>query len=170
VNLENDLDKQMEFKQRVLAYYLECDTYNAGKLTNIYGLQKLLSPIILNAQFFIINTMFFFSKILSPIFQFIQGHAWSCNCSATLKVLAQKDGKEDYVQEITEVFNAKHTHSGDTTFMTFDVCVIVLFLLIKYFLHKTQALMNPELGWYDEATDSIILQAHIKADAPHGVE
>jgi hypothetical protein len=30
--------------------------------------------------------------------------------------------------------------------------------------------MNPELGWYDEATGSVILQAHIKADAPHGVK
>jgi hypothetical protein len=30
--------------------------------------------------------------------------------------------------------------------------------------------MNPELGWYDEATDSIILEVQIAANAPLGVK
>jgi hypothetical protein len=30
--------------------------------------------------------------------------------------------------------------------------------------------MDQENGWYDGATDSIILSAHITADVPHGVK
>jgi hypothetical protein len=49
--------------------------------------------------------------------------AWSCAGSATLKVLAQKEGKEDHVRKISHVFHAKENDWGFAQFMTFDVCV-----------------------------------------------
>jgi hypothetical protein len=30
--------------------------------------------------------------------------------------------------------------------------------------------MDPQKGWYDEATDSIILYLHVTAEALHGVK
>jgi len=30
--------------------------------------------------------------------------------------------------------------------------------------------MNPDDGWYDEETDTIILFVEVTADAPHGVK
>jgi hypothetical protein len=63
-----------------------------------------------------------FSAISSTIFPFIQDPAWSCTCSATLKVLARKDGKEDCVKKIFHDFNAKSSGWGFPEFMTFEVC------------------------------------------------
>jgi hypothetical protein len=30
--------------------------------------------------------------------------------------------------------------------------------------------MDPEKGWYDKATDSIILHVHVTADEPQGIK
>jgi hypothetical protein len=35
---------------------------------------------------------------------------------------------------------------------------------------KIQDLVNPEKGWYDEATDSIILYMRIAAKSPQGLK
>jgi hypothetical protein len=43
-------------------------------------------------------------------------------------------------------------------------------ILIKSFFLQTQTLMDQENGWYDGPTDSIIISAHIAADAPLGVK
>jgi hypothetical protein len=62
--------------------------------------------------------------------------AWSCTGSATLKVLAQKEGKEDHVRKISHNFHAKENDWGFAQFMSFDVSAIYNFLevIIKYSL------------------------------------
>jgi hypothetical protein len=48
--------------------------------------------------------------------------AWSCNASAKLKIIAQKEGKEDHEREtITHVFNAKENDWGWARIMKFEV-------------------------------------------------
>uniref|UniRef100_A0A915LYV6 Ubiquitin carboxyl-terminal hydrolase 7 n=1 Tax=Meloidogyne javanica TaxID=6303 RepID=A0A915LYV6_MELJA len=77
--------------------------------------------------------------------------SWNCSGNATLKILAQKPGKEDHVRKISHVFHAKENDWGFAQFMTFE------------------NIMNPDDGWYDEETDTIILFVEVTADAPHGV-
>ncbi|CAK5015876.1 unnamed protein product [Meloidogyne enterolobii] len=78
--------------------------------------------------------------------------SWSCSAKATLKILTQKPGKENYVRKLTHVFSAKELNWGFPQFMTFE------------------EIMNPEEGWYDEKVDTIVLFVDIKADPPHGVK
>ncbi|KAL7070891.1 hypothetical protein ACQ4LE_009950 [Meloidogyne hapla] len=77
--------------------------------------------------------------------------SWNCSGSATLKILAQKPGKEDHVRKISHIFHAKENDWGFAQFMTFE------------------NIMNPEEGWYDEEADTLILFVEVTADAPHGV-
>ncbi|KAL3121385.1 hypothetical protein niasHT_004969 [Heterodera trifolii] len=76
---------------------------------------------------------------------------WSCAGSATLKILSQKEGKEDHVRKISHIFHSKENDWGFAQFMTFE------------------NLMDPESGWYDEENDTVILAVEVTADAPHGV-
>jgi hypothetical protein len=97
---------------------------------------------------------------------------WNCvRSSATLKVLAQKDGKADYVKEFgnNRTYDANNNTWGYPEFMLFDVNEYYKNLNNVLFL-QIQNLMNPENGWYDETTDSVILCANIKTDAPQGLK
>jgi len=47
--------------------------------------------------------------------------SWNCSGNATLKILAQKPGKEDHVRKISHVFHAKENDWGFAQFMTFEV-------------------------------------------------
>ena len=77
--------------------------------------------------------------------------SWSCAGSATLRILAQKEGKEDHARKISHLFHSKENDWGFAQFMTFE------------------NLMDPESGWHNEEDDSIILSVDVTADAPHGV-
>lgn len=55
------------------------------------------------------------------VFLNILDQGWSCAGSATLKILAQKEGKEDHARKISHVFHAKENDWGFAQFMTFEV-------------------------------------------------
>uniref|UniRef100_A0A914H2D2 Ubiquitin carboxyl-terminal hydrolase 7 n=1 Tax=Globodera rostochiensis TaxID=31243 RepID=A0A914H2D2_GLORO len=76
---------------------------------------------------------------------------WSCAGSATLRIISQKDGKEDHARKISHVFHSKENDWGFAQFMTFE------------------ALMDSDSGWYDEENDTVVLAVEVTADAPHGV-
>lgn len=46
---------------------------------------------------------------------------WSCAGSATLRIVSQKEGKEDHVRRISHIFHAKENDWGFAQFLTFDV-------------------------------------------------
>jgi hypothetical protein len=74
---------------------------------------------------FIINTQNILGNLISHISN-NSDPAWFCTCSATLKVLAQKQGQEDYVDKFSHIFNANESSWGEDAIMTFDVRVNVL--------------------------------------------
>ncbi|KAI3415241.1 Ubiquitin carboxyl-terminal hydrolase 7 [Globodera pallida] len=78
---------------------------------------------------------------------------WSCACSATLRIVLQKKGKEDLTRKKdNNIFNSKTNFWGFAQYITF------------------KKLMDPNNGWYDETNDTAILTADVTADEPHGVE
>ncbi|CAD6193073.1 unnamed protein product [Caenorhabditis auriculariae] len=74
---------------------------------------------------------------------------WSCVANATLRVINQHGG-EDHVRKITHPFNYKENDWGYSSFLTFA------------------QLSNPDLGYIKD--DTIKLEIHVSADAPHGVQ
>uniref|UniRef100_A0A914HPJ7 BTB/POZ domain-containing protein n=1 Tax=Globodera rostochiensis TaxID=31243 RepID=A0A914HPJ7_GLORO len=77
---------------------------------------------------------------------------WSCACSATLRIVLQKKGKEDLIRKKDNIFNSKTNFWGFAQYITF------------------KKLMDSNTGWYDETNDTAILAADVTADEPHGVE
>ncbi|CAD6193074.1 unnamed protein product [Caenorhabditis auriculariae] len=69
--------------------------------------------------------------------------------NATLRVINQHGG-EDHVRKITHPFNYKENDWGYSSFLTFA------------------QLSNPDLGYIKD--DTIKLEIHVSADAPHGVQ
>jgi ubiquitin carboxyl-terminal hydrolase 7 len=55
------------------------------------------------------------------VFSNILDQGWSCAGSATLKILAQKEGIEDHARKISHVFHAKENDWGFAQFMSFEV-------------------------------------------------
>ncbi|KFD50779.1 hypothetical protein M513_08320 [Trichuris suis] len=76
--------------------------------------------------------------------------SWSCSASAVLKVKAQQEGVEDYSRQIAHIFYPKENDWGYTSFLSME------------------ALLDPDRGFIKD--DTIILEVHVNADAPHGVQ
>ncbi|KAI3416310.1 BTB/POZ domain-containing protein 3 [Globodera pallida] len=78
---------------------------------------------------------------------------WSCAATATFKIVSQKKGKGDHIQEISRhIFNLKENKWGIEYFMGFE------------------KLMDPKNGWYDAKNDTVILTVEVSAEEPIGVE
>uniref|UniRef100_A0A183BY96 BTB domain-containing protein n=1 Tax=Globodera pallida TaxID=36090 RepID=A0A183BY96_GLOPA len=78
---------------------------------------------------------------------------WSCAGSATVRIVSQKKGKKDHIQEISRhIFNLKENKWGIEYFMSFE------------------KLMDPQNGWYDAKNDTVILSAEVTAEEPIGVK
>ncbi|KAL0278652.1 UNVERIFIED_CONTAM: hypothetical protein PYX00_000410 [Menopon gallinae] len=75
--------------------------------------------------------------------------SWSCFATAELKLVAQKEDCESFTRKIQHVFYSKENDWGFSHFLTWqDVC-------------------EPEKGFIKD--DTIIVEVHVNADAPHGV-
>uniref|UniRef100_A0A914H7V1 BTB domain-containing protein n=1 Tax=Globodera rostochiensis TaxID=31243 RepID=A0A914H7V1_GLORO len=78
---------------------------------------------------------------------------WSCACSATLRLVLQKKGKEELTRKKDNtIFNSTMNIVGFAQFLTFT------------------KLLDPNNGWYDAKSDTVILSADVTADEPHRVE
>ncbi|KAL3105108.1 hypothetical protein niasHT_028780 [Heterodera trifolii] len=64
---------------------------------------------------------------------------WSCECSATHRIVSQKSGTEDFSQKCDHVFNKKENDWGFPTFIAFT------------------ELMDPDEGFYDKSEDKVTL-------------
>uniref|UniRef100_A0A0N5AEX3 Ubiquitin carboxyl-terminal hydrolase 7 n=1 Tax=Syphacia muris TaxID=451379 RepID=A0A0N5AEX3_9BILA len=76
--------------------------------------------------------------------------SWSCSASATLIVLAQKPGFENYTRRISHTFYQKENDWGYSQFLS------------------CETLLSPENGYIKD--DTIKLEVTVNADAPHGVQ
>ncbi|XP_065302370.2 ubiquitin carboxyl-terminal hydrolase 7 isoform X9 [Dermacentor albipictus] len=74
---------------------------------------------------------------------------WSCNASAELRLISQKEGVENFVRKIQHLFYGKENDWGFSHFMTWN------------------DVLDPEKGFIVD--DTIILEVWVCADAPHGV-
>lgn len=75
--------------------------------------------------------------------------SWSCNASATLKLIHQTNEAESHTKKIQHLFYSKENDWGYSNFIVWN------------------ELLDPNRGFV--ADDKIILEVHVKADAPHGV-
>ncbi|KAL3114501.1 hypothetical protein niasHT_011630 [Heterodera trifolii] len=64
---------------------------------------------------------------------------WSCKCSATIRIVSQKNGVTDLRREFDVHFNTKYTNLKFLTFIEFA------------------ELMDPEKGFYDKCEDKVTL-------------
>uniref|UniRef100_A0A914H7Y5 BTB/POZ domain-containing protein n=1 Tax=Globodera rostochiensis TaxID=31243 RepID=A0A914H7Y5_GLORO len=76
---------------------------------------------------------------------------WNCACSATLRIVSQKEGIKDITQTFSRSFCSNGSGYGYPNFTTFE------------------HLMEPNNGWYDAKNDTVILEADVIADAPQRV-
>ncbi|KAH7716481.1 Peptidase C19 [Aphelenchoides avenae] len=76
--------------------------------------------------------------------------SWSCNATATLKILSKKQGVDDHTRRISHTFYSKENDWGYSQYAQCDT------------------LLDPEGGYC--ANDTVTLQVHVSADAPHGVQ
>lgn len=74
---------------------------------------------------------------------------WSCYASAELRLLSQREGGEPFSRKIQHLFYSKENDWGFSHFMAWN------------------EVLDPEKGYIKD--DSIILEVHVTADAPHGV-
>lgn len=79
---------------------------------------------------------------------------WSCTAKATIQLVAQRPNCKNKEMKIQHTFTHKENDWGFQQFITYD------------------ELLNPERGFLSptEPKDTIIIRAHIKADAPHGAD
>lgn len=78
-----------------------------------------------------------------------ESSTWSCNATAELRIISQKEGVENFVRKIQHLFYGKENDWGFSHFMTWN------------------DVLDPEKGFI--VNDSIILEVWVCADAPHGV-
>nr|XP_012150583.1 PREDICTED: ubiquitin carboxyl-terminal hydrolase 7 isoform X5 [Megachile rotundata] len=74
---------------------------------------------------------------------------WSCYAVADLRLLSCKEGQEPFNRRIQHLFYSKENDWGFSHFMTW------------------QDVLDPDKGFIKD--DSITLEVHVMADAPHGV-
>ncbi|XP_064631404.1 ubiquitin carboxyl-terminal hydrolase 7-like isoform X2 [Lineus longissimus] len=80
-----------------------------------------------------------------------ESSSWSCNASAELKILKYKPDGESFVRRIQHLFYSKENDWGFSHFIPWS------------------DLLDPERGYHDPKNDTITLEVHCLADAPHGV-
>lgn len=78
-----------------------------------------------------------------------ESSSWSCNAVADLRLLAQKEGVEDFNRKIQHLFFSKENDWGFSHFMNWN------------------EVLDPERGFCKD--DQITLEVHVNAEAPHGV-
>ncbi|CAL8074204.1 unnamed protein product [Calicophoron daubneyi] len=83
-----------------------------------------------------------------------ESQTWSCSAKATLVLVAQRPGCKNKEMKIQHTFTHKENDWGFQSFISYD------------------DLFNPDRGFIgvDDGMDSILLRAHVKADAPHGAD
>ncbi|KAF5402852.1 Ubiquitin carboxyl-terminal hydrolase 7 [Paragonimus heterotremus] len=77
---------------------------------------------------------------------------WSCSAKATLILVAQRPNCKNKEMKIQHTFTHKENDWGFQSFISYE------------------ELFNPERGFISPTDDSILLQARVKADAPHGAD
>ncbi|KAL3104919.1 hypothetical protein niasHT_028451 [Heterodera trifolii] len=77
---------------------------------------------------------------------------WSCKCSATIRIVAQKNGTEDLTKKIDHVFNKEENDWG-----------------FKYFITFTE-LMKPSKGFYDKNEDKVTLAIDLTVEEEKGIK
>ncbi|XP_077980640.1 ubiquitin carboxyl-terminal hydrolase 7-like [Glandiceps talaboti] len=75
--------------------------------------------------------------------------SWSCNAQAELRMLNWKEDGEPFVRRIQHLFYSKENDWGFSHFMSWS------------------DILDPDKGYCKD--DTIILEVHVVADAPHGV-
>lgn len=78
-----------------------------------------------------------------------ESSTWSCNAVAELRIIAQKEGTENFSRKIQHLFYSKENDWGFSHFMAWN------------------EVLDTEKGYVKE--DTIILEVSVTADAPHGV-
>lgn len=78
-----------------------------------------------------------------------ESSTWSCFAVAELRMLSQKEDVEPFTRKIQHLFYSKENDWGFSHFMSW------------------QDVLEPEKGYIKD--DTIILEVHVNADAPHGV-
>ncbi|CAH8855132.1 unnamed protein product, partial [Trichobilharzia szidati] len=83
-----------------------------------------------------------------------ESQTWSCTAKATIQLVAQKPNCKSKEMKIQHTFTHKENDWGFQQFIGYE------------------ELLNPERGFLSptEPKDTIIIRAHIKADAPHGAD
>ncbi|GAB6025849.1 Ubiquitin carboxyl-terminal hydrolase 7 [Chamberlinius hualienensis] len=78
-----------------------------------------------------------------------ESSSWSCNAVAELRLLNHKEGGEPFLRKIQHLFFSKENDWGFSHFMSMS------------------DVLEPDKGYCKD--DSITLEVHVMADAPHGV-
>ncbi|XP_054712852.1 ubiquitin carboxyl-terminal hydrolase 7-like isoform X1 [Uloborus diversus] len=78
-----------------------------------------------------------------------ESSTWSCNALADLKIIAQKEGVENFSRKIQHLFYSKENDWGFSHFMTWN------------------DVLDVDKGFIKD--DTVILEVSVTADAPHGV-
>ena len=78
-----------------------------------------------------------------------EASSWSCQANAELRVISQKEGKEDFTRKISHLFYAKENDWGFSHYMNWN------------------EVMEPEKGFIKD--DKVVFEVKVTADAPHGV-
>jgi len=78
-----------------------------------------------------------------------ESSSWSCNAVADLRLLTQKEGVEDFSRKIQHLFFSKENDWGFSHFMNWN------------------EVLDADKGYCKD--DSITLEVHVNAEAPHGV-
>ncbi|XP_076333936.1 ubiquitin carboxyl-terminal hydrolase 7-like isoform X2 [Tachypleus tridentatus] len=78
-----------------------------------------------------------------------ESSTWSCNASAELRLISQKDGIENFTRRIQHLFYSKENDWGFSHFMAWN------------------DVLEPERGFIKD--DTVIFEVWVCADAPHGV-
>jgi ubiquitin carboxyl-terminal hydrolase 7 len=76
--------------------------------------------------------------------------SWSCSAQAILRIIAQRPGVENHERKISHTFYPKENDWGYSQFLT------------------CEQLLDPESGFIKD--DTVVLEVHVNADAPHGVQ
>lgn len=92
---------------------------------------------------------------------------WSCNATAELRILPQKEGSESLPRRIQHIFYSKENDWGFSHFATWNVSFSASYIAFYSNCVLFQDILDPEKGWVKD--DSIILEVWVSADAPHGV-